>query len=44
MIVVQADALDGLMARLRKHFYRPRKLTFNAHVCTPVAGAGLLAI
>lgn len=44
MILVQADALDRLMRRLRKHFYRPRGLPFDAFVCTPVSGAGLLGV
>ena len=42
MIVVRADALDALMRRLRRDFYRPRGLPFGAFVCSPVAGAGLL--
>ena len=42
MILVRNDSLAGLLSRLRKHFYRPRKLPATAYVCTPVAGAGLL--
>ena len=44
MVLVGRGALDALMRRLRRDFYRPRKLPFGAHVCTPVAGAGLLKI
>jgi galactokinase len=44
MIVVHRDALEPLMLRLRREFYRPRKLPFGAFVCSPVAGAGLLGI
>jgi galactokinase len=42
MILVRTEALDLLMRRLRRDFYRPRGLDFTAHVCSPVAGAGLL--
>ena len=44
MILVRADALGRLMRRLRKCFYRPRGLSFDAFVCTPVSGAGLLGV
>ena len=42
MILVRDSAVDKLMKRLREYFYRPRGLRFGAHVCSPVAGAGLL--
>jgi galactokinase len=42
MIVVRADSTAALMRKLRQRFYRPRKLKFDAHVCSPVAGAGVL--
>ncbi len=44
MILVRRDALTGLLDRLRRHFYAPRKLPPTAYVCTPVAGAGLLRV
>ena len=44
MILVRADALDNLMRQLKKRFYRPQKMKFDAHVCTPAAGAGVLEI
>jgi len=44
MILVREDALDLLLDRLRKQFYRPRGLRFEAHLCLPVAGAGLVRI
>ena len=44
MILVRHDALSALMRRLRRQFYRPRRLAFDAHVCVPVAGAGLLRL
>ena len=44
MVLVRAGALDGLLARLKKEFYQPRKLPVDVHVCTPVAGAGLLGV
>jgi N-acetylgalactosamine kinase len=44
MIVVRREALERLMHRLRREFYRPRGLPFGAFVCSPVAGAGLLAV
>ncbi len=42
MILARAKALDSLLARLRKEFYRAQHLPFGAFVCDPVAGAGLL--
>jgi len=42
MILVRAEALDALMQRLQEDFYEPRDLPSAAHVCRPVAGAGLL--
>lgn len=44
MVLVRAGALDGLLKRFRREFYEPRKLPFDVHVCTPVAGAGLLGV
>jgi N-acetylgalactosamine kinase len=44
MVLVEADALERLLNRFRKMFYKPRKLRFAAHVCTPVAGTELLGI
>jgi N-acetylgalactosamine kinase len=44
MVLVKASALDNLLARFRKEFYQPRGLEFDVHVCTPVAGAGLLGV
>jgi galactokinase len=42
MILVRAEALDALMQRLQKDFYQPHGLPDAAHICHPVAGAGLL--
>jgi len=42
MIVTRSEALDELLRRLRRDFYRPREIPFAALVCSPVAGAGLL--
>ena len=42
MILVRADALQRVMRRLRRDFYRPRRIPFGAYVCRPVAGAGLV--
>ena len=44
MILVRSDALDMLKRRLRVLFYGPRQIPFDVHVCTPVAGAGLLSV
>ena len=44
MILLHADALPRLMQRLQGRFYTPRGIPFEAHVCTPVAGAGLLSV
>ncbi len=44
MVLVHADALNLLKRQLRRKFYEPRNLAFNAHICTPVAGAGLIGI
>lgn len=42
MILAQANALDHVVQRLEGTFYGPREITPDIHVCTPVAGAGLL--
>ncbi|MBT3375168.1 MAG: NTP transferase domain-containing protein [Lentisphaerae bacterium] len=44
MILVQANALDHLLHELQTEFYAPRKLPPNVHVCSPVAGAGLIGL
>ena len=44
MILVRADAMENLMRQLKKRFYRPRKMKFDAHVCSPAAGAGVLEL
>jgi len=44
MILVADEALSPLMAALRKGYYRPRKLKFDVHVCSPVAGSGILKV
>ena len=44
MVLVHGESIDPLFDRLRREFYRPRRLAFDAHVLTPVAGAGLLAL
>ena len=44
MILVRTNALGRLMRELRNEFYRPHGIPFNAHACTPVAGAGLLSL
>ena len=44
MILARRDAVDRLLGRLRREFYRPRGLAFDVDVCRPVAGAGLIAL
>jgi len=44
MIVVGESAVEPLMRKLRREFYRPRKLKFAAFTCSPVAGAGLIGV
>jgi len=44
MILVRADALSRLNRRLRELFYKPRRIPFGAHVCSSVAGAGLISV
>ncbi len=44
MILVRADALENLMRQLKRRFYRPQKMKFDAHVCQPAAGAGVLEL
>ena len=44
MILAQTDAVDGLTRRLEEQFYAPRALPCEVHVCTPVSGAGMLAV
>jgi galactokinase len=44
MILAKAAALDRLLDTLKKRFYTPRKVPFDVHVCTPVAGAGLMSV
>ena len=42
MILAEASALELLAGRLRRLFYEPRGIEYQAHVMSPVAGAGLL--
>jgi len=42
MILARSGALETLLPRLRRDFYRPRGLRFDVHVACPVAGAGLV--
>jgi N-acetylgalactosamine kinase len=42
MILARDSALEPLRRRLRKCFYAPRSLAYDAHVVTPVDGAGLV--
>ena len=44
MILVQANALDHLLHRVATEFYTPRELAPDIHVCSPVAGAGLVSV
>ena len=44
MILVRRAYLDHLLDRLGKQFYRRRRLPVRLHPCTPIAGAGLLAV
>ena len=43
MILVNQGSLETLLRKLRAQFYKPRGLTFNAQVVTPVEGAGPVA-
>ena len=42
MILLRDNAIPTLMKNLRNHFYQPHNLSFNAHTCLPVEGAGLI--
>ena len=44
MILVKENALTKLNAKLRKEFYKPKKLPFDVYTCLPVEGAGLLSM
>jgi len=44
MILAHREAVAPLLADLRRHYYRPRRLTFDVHVCQPVAGSGVLSV
>lgn len=44
MILVRDEAVEPLMGALRKGFYEPRGLAYDAHVCQSVAGAGVLTV
>ena len=44
MILVHRPAAADLMAALRRGYYAPNRLPFEAHVCLPVAGSGLLSV
>ena len=43
MILVQAQAVETLSRHLGARFYEPHQLPQELHICSPVAGAGLLA-
>lgn len=40
-ILLEKDSLDELFSQLKNKFYSKRKLDFDVHVCSPVAGACL---
>ena len=44
MILVRTEALEELMAALKRGYYRPRKLQSELHVCQPVGGSGILSV
>lgn len=44
MILAAAESLPQVLETLENEYYAPRKITPEMHVCSPVAGAGLLGI
>jgi N-acetylgalactosamine kinase len=44
MILVRSEFLEGVLKALRRNYYRPHRLSFDAHVCQPVAGSGVIRV
>ena len=44
MILCEADVADKVFDVLRQGYYRPRGIKFDAHLCRPVAGSGILTV
>ena len=44
MVLVREEAQDAVRQALAKQYYEPRGIEPNLHVCSPVTGAGILAL
>ncbi len=41
-IVVKDDGAESVLNELRDHYYEPRDIPFDAHICNSISGASLL--
>ncbi len=44
MVLTSAEAVEKLIANLKKHYYKPAKVRKNVLVCRPISGAGLVSL
>jgi len=44
MILCKNKAVSDVLSTLKRNYYRPRGIKFDAHLCRPVAGSGIVSV